>query len=109
MHKVHELEADDPFVLCAARTQAKKRRTDLVNKAKSWPKADHNTSIRTVVVAVIRFKDEEDYYPFERGERLLFMGEVENMSGHCVIVNSSGKTFWGYHSDNFHVVPKEEM
>lgn len=45
-------------------------------------------------------------YPFADGERLLFLGEIENMPGHCVVVNRAGKVFWGYHTDNFQL-PKD--
>jgi hypothetical protein len=40
-------------------------------------------------------------YPFKEGEIMLYLGEVVGMEGHCIVVNSSGKIFWGYHTENF--------
>jgi hypothetical protein len=40
-------------------------------------------------------------YPFYNGETLLYLGEIQNMKGHCIVVNSKGQTFWGFHSVNF--------
>ena len=40
----------------------------------------------------------ENWYP---GEQLLFLGEIQNMRGHVVVVNREGKVFWGYHPENF--------
>ena len=36
------------------------------------------------------------------GEKLLFMGEIENMEGHCCVLLSSGKMAHGIHTDNFY-------
>jgi hypothetical protein len=46
-------------------------------------------------------KEYRDGYPFEEGELILFMGEIENMPGHCVVVKRNGKVIWGYHTDHF--------
>lgn len=51
-------------------------------------------------------KNFKDKYPFKGGEALLFLGEIQNMPGHCVVANKEGKVFWGYHTDNFRQ-PKE--
>jgi hypothetical protein len=40
-------------------------------------------------------------YPFEDGEILLFLGEIHKMEGHCIVVKSDGRIFWGYHTQNF--------
>ena len=48
-------------------------------------------------------------YPFEKEQVLLFMGEIPNMPGHCVVVdNSSGKLYSGYHTENFIEIPEDE-
>jgi len=36
------------------------------------------------------------------GEKVLFMGELENMEGHCCVLLSSGKIAHGMHTDNFY-------
>jgi hypothetical protein len=51
---------------------------------------------------------ESDYH-FVSGNHYLFMGEITNMPGHCIVVDKIGKTRWGYHTDNFHLLTDEEM
>ena len=46
-------------------------------------------------------KEYADQYPFEKDQVYLLLGEIENMEGHCVVVENSGKVFWGYHTENF--------
>ena len=48
-------------------------------------------------------------YPFEDGEHLLNMGEIENMQGHVIVVNRAGRVIWGYHAENFVRLTEEEM
>lgn len=41
-------------------------------------------------------------YPFKLGEHLIFLGEIENMPGHCVVAKlKSGKIIVGFHTENF--------
>jgi len=47
-------------------------------------------------------------YPFAVGEPVLFIGELVNMPGHCVLVRKDGKVLWGYHTDNFIELTEEE-
>jgi hypothetical protein len=47
-------------------------------------------------------------YPFIDNEVLLFLGEVRQMPGHCVVATKDGRVVWGYHTENFVIVPKEE-
>jgi hypothetical protein len=54
-------------------------------------------------------KGYENHYPWRNGDHMLFMGEITNMPGHCVIVNKEGKTFWGYHTDNFREPREDEL
>lgn len=53
-------------------------------------------------------KDVRDQYPFGVGEVLLFVGELTNMAGHCVLVRRDGKVLWGFHADNFVELTEEE-
>jgi len=46
-------------------------------------------------------------YPWKIGEILLFMGEIKQMPGHCLVVNRAGKIYWGYHTDGF-IEPSED-
>jgi len=51
----------------------------------------------------------EDEYPFEKDEVVLFLGEIELMSGHCIVVKKTGQVLWGYHTDNFIPITEEEI
>jgi len=46
-------------------------------------------------------KEYENLYPFKKCQPLLFLGEVVQMPGHCIVVDKSGKVYWGYHISNF--------
>lgn len=61
----------------------------------------------TVVFAQLP-KGFENSYPFKDGELLLFLGEITNRPGHCVVANSKGKIWWGFHTENFVEEPQEE-
>lgn len=55
----------------------------------------------TLVKAVLP-EGYEDKYPFKNGETFVFLGEINNMPEHCVVVrHDDGKIFSGYHSENF--------
>ena len=45
---------------------------------------------------------------FKQGEVMLFLGEIVDMPGHCIIVNEKGKVFWGYHTENFRALTEDE-
>lgn len=41
-------------------------------------------------------------YPFRAGRVYIFLGEIPNMRGHCVVAEQdSGKIYAGYHTENF--------
>ena len=54
-----------------------------------------------------KLKEEGSNYPFEHNEIVLFLGEIIQMEGHCIVVKGNGKIYWGYHTDNF-VEPDED-
>ena len=60
-----------------------------------------------IVKFVFDYPGEVNQYPFQDGEMLLYLGEIENMRGHCIVVNRKGKVFWGFHTENF-VIPTED-
>ena len=67
-------------------------------------------------MSVVRFSLEEwekdkygDQYPFKDDDHLLFLGEIEGMPGHCAVVNKRGRTFWGYHTENFVQLTEDEL
>ena len=41
-------------------------------------------------------------YPFKEGEVYIFLGEIHQMPGHCIVVEmKTGNVISGYHTDNF--------
>lgn len=55
-------------------------------------------------------RDRKKYrYPFNHGDIMLYMGEIRRMSGHCIVANKQGQVFWGYHTENFVLLTKDEI
>ncbi len=52
----------------------------------------------------------ESPYPFSVGETLVFLGEIPNMPGHCVVARHLGGTVHsGYHTENFVELDQDEV
>jgi hypothetical protein len=52
---------------------------------------------------------EEKRSPFPKGARLVYLGEIPNMPGYCVVVDcKSGRIRTGYHTERFEEIPQEE-
>ena len=49
-------------------------------------------------------------YPFKKNEIFVFMSEIANMPGHCVVLrHTTGKIYSGYHSDSFVELSPDEI
>jgi hypothetical protein len=49
-------------------------------------------------------------HPLAKGDLFVFLGEIPNMPGHCVVIDhSTGKVYSGFHIENFHEVKPEEI
>jgi len=49
-------------------------------------------------------------YSFKNGEVFIFMGELTNMKGHCIVVRlSDGKLFFCFSIDNFVELKEDEL
>lgn len=47
-------------------------------------------------------------YPFKKDESYIFLGEIVQMPGHCIVVGMhDNKVYSGYHTDNFIEVPED--
>ncbi len=47
--------------------------------------------------------------PFEADNHYIFVSEIPNMPGHCIVLDKlSGKIYVGYHTDNFIELSDEE-
>ena len=47
--------------------------------------------------------------PLLKEEAFVYLGEIPNMEGHCVVIGNSTKTILsGYHIDNFEEISPEE-
>ena len=58
-------------------------------------------------LALVEFRVDEESagkYDFKNGQLFVYMGEIPNMPGHCVVADYlTGKVSCGYHIDNFTV------
>lgn len=48
-------------------------------------------------------------YPLKVGERVLFLGIIPNMTGHCAVVKFNGKVIWAVHPQDFLVYTEDEL
>ncbi len=48
----------------------------------------------------------DDFY---WGETVLFLGEIKQMPGHCIVATKEGKVIWGYHTENFRLATEDEI
>ena len=48
-------------------------------------------------------------YPFRPEDRLIFLGEIPNMMGHCVLAKEDGTITSGWHTDNFVELTEDEL
>lgn len=61
------------------------------------------------------FNDEEwdqkwkHAYPFNMHEVVVFLGEINEMPGHCIVAKKDGKVKWGYHTENFRKIKENEI
>ncbi len=54
------------------------------------------------------FKAEEKY-PFKKDALYIFLGNIPNMLGHCVVADHlSGRVYSGYHTENFIELDEDE-
>ena len=65
-------------------------------------------------LSLVRFRFDElhefrDEYPFTADGVYVFLGEIPNMRGHCVVADHrTGKLYSGYHTENFVELPEDE-
>lgn len=49
-------------------------------------------------------------YPFHPGQVLVYLGEIPNMKGHCVVADiQTGKIHTGFHIENFCEASEEDI
>jgi hypothetical protein len=49
-------------------------------------------------------------YPFKPGRVYVFLGEIANMPGHCVVADhTTGRLYSGYHTENFIELSRKEV
>jgi hypothetical protein len=49
-------------------------------------------------------------YPFKKDEAYVFLGEIPNMPGHCVVAaKKNGKIHAGYHTESFAELAADEI
>lgn len=84
-------------------------------QVEKWEELDDfmekNFSARNVMVTPHLPKewDDKNQYPWKNGDAVLFLGEVMGMRGHGVFVGKDGLVKFGYHTDSFKVIPRDEL
>lgn len=46
-------------------------------------------------------------YPFFKNVRYIYLGEIPNMPGHCIVMDDDGKHYVGFHTENFKEISDE--
>ena len=41
------------------------------------------------------------------GARCVYLGDIAGMAGHVIFATEDGRTLWGYHDDNFSIIPED--
>ena len=50
------------------------------------------------------------HYPFSESESFVYLGDIVQMPGHCVVVSTkTGRVYCCYHTDEFVVLNDEEV
>jgi hypothetical protein len=50
-----------------------------------------------------------DLHDYKKGEGFIFLGEIVQMKGHCIVVDRFNKIQWGIHTDNFRAPRDNEV
>lgn len=48
-------------------------------------------------------------YPEDFKHTMMFLGEIPMMPVHCAVVGKSGKTYFGYHTDDLVALTEDEI
>lgn len=52
---------------------------------------------------------EEKHRPFPKGQAFVFLGEIPNMPGHCIVAEAKkGKLHVGFHTDRFKEITEDK-
>lgn len=57
---------------------------------------------------LVKFKGASGFSRLENGETVVFMGEIKQAPGHCIVAKSDGTMSWMHHTDDFELIPNEE-
>jgi hypothetical protein len=50
------------------------------------------------------------FNPFGKDTMFIYLGEIPNMPGHCVVIgHGSGKVYSGYHTEDFRLPRENEI
>lgn len=48
----------------------------------------------------------ENFNEYKKGDVFIYLGEIVQMRGHCIVVDRKGKVSWGMHTERFRA-PRE--
>lgn len=91
-----------------------KSKTQKTPKDKWWEKDRDGKDLKygdlvKVDLSHVKKKVDKLRYPFVQDERLIYLGEIRRMEGHCIVANKQGQVFWGYHTFNFVLLTDDEV
>ena len=55
-----------------------------------------------------KFRKIGDYFDFNVGEVVLFLGEIANKPGYCAVMRKDGRVFWNYKIGDFEPIDAGE-
>jgi hypothetical protein len=71
----------------------------------SIPSCNNDPRVNSLVRFVGQYEGYTgEEYPFDVKFPLIYLGEIPNMRGHCIVADKTGKVFYGYHIENFEEV-----
>ena len=74
----------------------------------NWSKLSSFQGLKNIMVLWVG-GEENVLIPWKNGERVLFLGEIENMRGHGIFVSRYGSVHYGLHLHDFRLIPDDEV
>ena len=74
-------------------------------------KIPRNLSLVKLADSVTDDMIKEYHYPFKRSLTYIFLGEIVNMPGHCIVIEykANHTVYSGYHTADFKELKKDEI
>ena len=67
------------------------------------------TEIDTDRIGPIGLYNVDYYIGFLSNNRFVFLGEIPNMEGHCIVAGQNGRIYFGFHTEDFVELHEDEV